>query len=99
MSNQSEKSEGVAEQMGGKIKKGIGKLVGDDQLHAEGTAKQLKGEARVETAKSAERGKGKVEELVGAVKNRLGHIVGNERAAAGGKAKELRGENRQRKNQ
>jgi uncharacterized protein YjbJ (UPF0337 family) len=99
MSNQTEKSEGVAEQIGGKIKKGIGTLIGDDQMHAEGTAKELKGEARVEAAKAAERGKGKVEEIVGAVKNRVGHIVGNEQVAAEGKATELKGENRQQKNQ
>jgi uncharacterized protein YjbJ (UPF0337 family) len=99
MSNQSEKSEGVAEQIGGKIKKGIGKLIGDDQMHAEGTATELKGEARVEAAKAAERGKGKVEEVVGSIKNRVAHIVGNEAAAAEGKATERKGEDRQRKNQ
>jgi len=39
MSNRNEtaKSEGVAEQIGGKIKKGVGALIGDDQMRAEGT--------------------------------------------------------------
>jgi uncharacterized protein YjbJ (UPF0337 family) len=98
MSNQSEKSEGVAEKIGGKIKKGIGAVIGDDQMRAEGKAKELRGEARVEAAKSAERGKGAVEEAVGAVKNRIGQVIDNDRMAAGGKAKELKGQARQATN-
>jgi uncharacterized protein YjbJ (UPF0337 family) len=99
MSNQSEKSEGVAEKIGGKIKNGIGTLIGDDQMKAEGKAKELKGQARVETAKASERVKGAVEEVVGAIKNRVGHVIDDESLAADGKAKELKGENRQQKNQ
>ncbi len=100
MSNRNEtaKNEGVAEQIGGKIKKGVGALIGDDQMRAEGAAKELKGEAREAAGKSAERGKGKVEEVVGAVKNRIGHIIDDEQLAAEGKAKELKGQNRQSAN-
>ena len=98
MSNESEKSEGTAEKIGGTIKQGIGKLIGDEAMEAEGHAKELKGEARQETAKASERTEGKLEEIGGAIKNRVGHIIGNEEMAADGKAKELKGEDRQEKN-
>jgi uncharacterized protein YjbJ (UPF0337 family) len=98
MSNESKRSEGVAHELGGKIKAGIGSLIGDEQLEAEGRAKELRGEAQKEEAKSAERFKGKVEEVVGAVKNRVGAVLDNERMTAEGRAKELRGEKRQKDN-
>ena len=46
MSHASNRSEGAAEEIGGKIKKGIGKLIGNEQMEAEGKAKELKGENR-----------------------------------------------------
>lgn len=98
MSNQANRSEGVAEQIGGKIKKGIGRAIGNEQMEAEGKAKELKGEAREESAKAAERGKGKVEEVTGAIKNRIGHVIDNEQMQAEGKARELKGEARQKAN-
>ena len=63
-----------------------------------GRAKELRGEARQETAKAGERSKGALEELGGAIKNRVGHIIDDEEMAAEGKAKELRGEKRQEEN-
>jgi len=98
MSNKTEKSEGTAEKIGGAIKQGVGKLIGDDVMVAEGKAKELKGEARQETAKAGERTKGKLEELGGAIKNRVGHLIDDEQMAAEGKATELKGEERQKDN-
>jgi uncharacterized protein YjbJ (UPF0337 family) len=98
MSNESDKGEGTAEKIGGKIKQGVGKLIGDEQMEAEGRAKELRGEARQEEAKAEERAKGSLEELGGAIKNRVGHLIDNEQMAAEGKATELKGEERQRKN-
>lgn len=98
MSNASKRGEGVAEEVGGKIKKGVGKLLGNEQLEAEGEAKALQGKAKQETAKAAERTKGKVEEVVGATKNRVGALIGNRQMQAEGKAKELKGEARQKAN-
>jgi len=98
MSNQSQRSEGVAEKLGGKIKKSIGRVVGNDRMEAEGRAKEIKGTVREETAKSAERGKGKVEEIAGAVKNRIGRVIDNEQMAVEGRVKELKGEARQKAN-
>lgn len=98
MNNHNERSEGTAEKLGGKLKKGVGRLLGNRRLEAEGRANELKGDARVAAAKSSERTKGKAEELVGAAKNRIGHVIGNERMVAEGKVKELKGEARQKSN-
>ncbi len=98
MSNQSEKGQGVAEQIGGKIKQGVGKVIGNEQMEAEGHAKELEGKSREEAAKAAERVKGKVEEVVGAVKNRVGAVIDNQQMEAEGKAKELQGQARQKAN-
>ena len=98
MSNASKRGEGAAEELGGKIKKNIGKVIGNEQMEAEGIVKEKKGEAKQEAAKAAERTKGKVEEIVGAVKNRVGAVVDNEQMEAEGKAKELEGEARQKAN-
>lgn len=98
MGNVANRGEGVAEQVGGKIKAGVGKLIGNEQMEAEGRAKELKGEAREEAAKAGERSKGAVEEVVGAVKNRVGAVIDNEQMQVEGKAKELKGEARQKAN-
>ncbi len=99
MGNAANRSEGVAEQIGGKIKQGVGKVIGNEQMEAEGRAKELKGEAREETAKAGERTKGAVEEVTGAIKNRVGAVIDNEQMQAEGKARELKGEARQKANQ
>jgi len=99
MSNSSKRAEGAAEELGGKIKGTVGKVIGNEQMEAEGKARVLKGEAKQEAAKAAERTKGKVEEVSGAVKNRVGAVLGNEEAEAEGRAKELRGEARQKVNE
>ena len=99
MSNQSKRAEGKAEEIGGKIKKGIGKIIGNEQMEAEGVVKEQKGEAKQEAAKAAERTKGKVEEIVGAVKNRVGAVIDNEQMQVEGRATELKGEARQKANE
>jgi uncharacterized protein YjbJ (UPF0337 family) len=98
MSNASKRGEGAAEKLGGKIKRSIGKLIGNEQMQAEGRAKELKGTAKVESAKAAERAKGQAEEVAGAVKNRVGAVIDNEQMQVEGKAKELKGEARQKAN-
>ncbi|MGK3967146.1 CsbD family protein [Sorangium sp. So ce118] len=99
MSNESDRKEGAADELGGKLKKGLGKLVGDEQMEAEGRAKEVRGKVQQEDAKADERAKGALEEAAGAIKNRIGKLVDNEQMAAEGKAKELQGENRQKANQ
>jgi uncharacterized protein YjbJ (UPF0337 family) len=98
MSNASKRSEGAAEKLGGKLKGAVGKLLGNEQMEAEGRAKQVKGATKEEAAKAAERSKGKREEVAGAVKNRVGAVIDNEQMQAEGKLKELKGEARQKAN-
>jgi len=98
MSNASKRSEGAAEKLGGKVKGAVGKLIGNEQMQAEGKAKELKGDAKQQAAKSAERTKGKVEEVTGGVKNRIGAAIDNEQMQAEGKVRELKGEARQKAN-
>ncbi len=98
MSNASKRGEGLAEEVGGKIKGVVGKVIGNEQMQAEGKAKELKGQAEQEAAKASERIKGKVEEVAGAIKNRVGAVIDNEQMQVEGKAKELKGEARQKAN-
>jgi uncharacterized protein YjbJ (UPF0337 family) len=46
MSNTGKRIEGAAEELGGKIKKGVGHLIDNQQMEAEGRAKELEGQAR-----------------------------------------------------
>ena len=62
----SKRNEGIGEEIGGKIKAGVGKLVGNEEMQAEGKAHELHGKAKQEAAKAAERTKGKVQEAAGA---------------------------------
>ena len=98
MSIESKRGEGAAEELGGKIKKVAGQVLGNEQMEAEGRAKEAAGEAKQEGAKAAGRAEGKIEELAGAVKNRVGQVIDNEQMAAEGKVKELEGEAKQKAN-
>ena len=98
MGTTEKRGEGVAEQIGGKIKEGIGKLTGSEQTRAEGQAQEAKGEAREESAKASERAQSTTEELAGAVKKGAGAVLGNQQMQAEGKAKELEGEAREKAN-
>jgi len=93
--NERDRSEGVAEELGGKLKKGVGTLLGDDEMELEGRAKERAGVALQEDAKARERVKGGVEELAGKVKNRVGQVIDDDEMAIEGKAKELKGQARQ----
>src|SRR5436309_12545787 len=99
MSTESKRGEGAAEELGGKVKKVAGQIIGNEQMEAEGRAKELKGEAKQESAKAAGRAEGKVNEVVGAVKNRVGAVIGNEQMQAEGKVKEMKGEAKQKANE
>ena len=96
--NARKRSEGAAEKLGGKIKRGIGKLIDNEQMEAEGAVKETRGRDKEESAKSAERAKGTVERVTGAVKNRVGAVIDNEQMEAEGKLKELKGQARQKAN-
>jgi uncharacterized protein YjbJ (UPF0337 family) len=98
MGTTSKRTEGAVEELGGKIKAGVGKLIGNEQMELEGRAKELKGAAKQEGAKAVERGKGKVDELVGAAKDGIGGVVDDEELEAEGQAQETLGKARQELN-
>ena len=98
MSNTGKRVEGAAEELIGKVKKGLGEVIGNEQMEAEGLAKEKKGEAKQEAVKAAERTKGTAQEVFGTVKNKVGELIGNEQMEAEGKAKQLEGEARQAAN-
>src|SRR3954463_1016000 len=99
MSIESKRGEGAAEEIGGTIKKVAGRVLGDEQMEADGRAKEAAGEAKQEGAKAAGRVVGKIEEVVGAMKNRVGQVIDNEQMAAEGQIKELKGEAKQKVNE
>jgi len=98
MSLATKRAEGAVEELGGKIQRAVGRIIGNKQMEAEGNAHVLEGEAKQEAAKTAERVKGKGEEALGAIKGRVGAAIGNEELHAKGRAEELKGEARQRTN-
>jgi uncharacterized protein YjbJ (UPF0337 family) len=55
MGSTKDKVTGAANQVGGKIKEGVGKVIGNEQMQAEGKIQQVKGQAqqKVGEAKSA----------------------------------------------
>jgi uncharacterized protein YjbJ (UPF0337 family) len=97
--NVGERSEGAARELGGKLQKGVGTLIADEEMELEGAARERAGIAQQESAKTRERVKGTIEEATGAVKNRVGHLVNSDEMVVEGKARELKGEARQRANE
>jgi uncharacterized protein YjbJ (UPF0337 family) len=98
MGTAGKRTEGAVEELGGKIKAGVGKLIGNEQMELEGRAKELKGVAKQEGAKAAERGKGKVDELIGKAKDGAGDLLDDEELEAEGRAQETLGKARQELN-
>ena len=98
MSYASKRAEGAAEELGGKIQRAVGKMIGNKHMEAEGNAHVLEGEAKQAAAKTAERAKGMGEEAIGTIKGHVGAAIGNEEMQAKGRAEELKGEARQRTN-
>lgn len=46
MSSTTDKIKGVANEVAGKVKQGVGHVVGSDQLEVEGKAQEIKGDAQ-----------------------------------------------------
>jgi len=94
-----ERIKGKAEEIKGHIQHGVGDLIGNEQMEAEGHANEVAGKTRQEGAKAAERVKGTGEELKGKIKGAAGDLLDNEQMEAEGKAGELKGQARQKANQ
>lgn len=52
MSSTSDKAKGLANEAVGNIKQGVGKVTGNDKLHAEGKAQEVKGETQQAVGKA-----------------------------------------------
>lgn len=98
MSTISKRTEGTIDEAAGKIKAGIGKAIGNEQMQVEGRAKQAKGVAEKEGAKAVERGKGAVEKVVGKAKAAVGNLTDDEDLKEEGEDDETVGEARRELN-
>jgi uncharacterized protein YjbJ (UPF0337 family) len=98
MKNASDRAKGKLDELAGKAKSRLGKAIGNEQMQAEGAARQLRGKATQEVVKAGERAKGKIEEVAGRAKGKLGKLIKNEQMQAEGKIKELQGSARRRVN-
>jgi uncharacterized protein YjbJ (UPF0337 family) len=98
MSNQTKRIEGTAKELGGKIQKGVGNLIGNEQMEAEGHLNELKGKTVKEGAKAAERVKGTVEEVAGSVKRKVGALLDDTTMEAKGMAEKALGTARKEAN-
>lgn len=98
MGNGTERAKGKVEEIRGAVKEGVGDLIGNEQMQAEGHAEKVTGQARQEVVKAEEQVKGVGEEIGGKVTGAVGSLIGNEQMQAEGKAKELKGKGRQKAN-
>ena len=89
---------GAAEELGGKVKEGIGNLTNNEPLRQEGLADQNRGQARQDVAKTEQQIKGGFEKASGRVQGAAGVVTGDESKQAEGKVEELKGEVRQKLN-
>ena len=78
MRNDSKRVEGAAEELGGKIRGGFGKLIGNEQMQVSGKVCELEGAAKQLAAKAAERVQVNMVKFVGAVTYRVGAMIENE---------------------
>jgi uncharacterized protein YjbJ (UPF0337 family) len=98
MGNGAKRVKGKVEEIKGTLKEGVGNLIGNEQMQAEGHAEKVTGQARQDVAKAAEQIKGVGEELVGKAKGAVGGLIGNEQMQVEGKGEELKGKGRQKAN-
>lgn len=96
--NTTKRAEGKVEEIVGGIKKTVGRVIGNEQMEAEGKALKVEGQLRQESAKAGERVKGAVEQVTGTVKKKVGQLIDNEQMEVEGKLKALKGEARQEAN-
>jgi uncharacterized protein YjbJ (UPF0337 family) len=54
MGSVTDKAKGLANQAGGKLKEGVGKAIGNEQMQAEGLAQQVKGKVQQKVGEAKE---------------------------------------------
>jgi uncharacterized protein YjbJ (UPF0337 family) len=78
MRNDSKRAEGAAEELGGKIRAGFGKFIGNEQMQVSGKACELEGMAKQHAPKAVEHVQARMVKFVGAVRYRVGAMIENE---------------------
>jgi len=74
-----------ADELKGNLKEGVGKLTGDDELEAKGSAEH-------DAAKASREVKGAAHQVKGAIQEGLGKLTGDEETRARGAADRLKGD-------
>jgi uncharacterized protein YjbJ (UPF0337 family) len=93
------RAKGKLDEPAGKAKAKVGKAIGNEQMEAEGRARELKGLAAQQIVKAGERVKGQIEEVTGRAKKKVGALIENEQMQAEGALRQLKGKTRQRINE
>lgn len=71
MSSTTDKIKGVANQVGGKVKEGIGKAIGNEQMQAEGLGQQAKGKVQQKMGEAKDAVKDAAHDLADTVDRKL----------------------------
>lgn len=98
MGNVKKRGAGAARELGGKVEKAVGTLVGSQRLKAKGRSDELEGRAEQESAKRSERVKGTLEEVAGKVQKKVGDLLGDDETTVKGVVREVKGKARQNAN-
>jgi uncharacterized protein YjbJ (UPF0337 family) len=83
----------------GKGKQGVGKLIGNQQMQAEGATEVMQGEADEAAVKASERVIGAVEVLSGTIKRTMGDMIKSPKLSHEGQTEAITGKHRQKVNQ
>jgi uncharacterized protein YjbJ (UPF0337 family) len=93
------KTSGYTDQVTGSIKETTGKVLGNEQMQAEGLVTRKKGEGEVEAARLQQQAVAKGEQWSGSIKDTVGGIIGNEKMQTEGKIEKAKGDIRQASNE
>ena len=99
MTNVSKRTKGAAKELGGKLQKKIGDVIGSKRMQAEGRASELAGRGEKERAKTRERIVGAVEETAGEIQRRVGKVLDDVVMEGKGLARRATGRVRKKANQ
>ena len=92
------KTEAYTDKTVGAVKENVGWAIGNEQMQAEGKARNLQGEAKLEAIQAKEYTKGTGEQIKGTIKEQAGKLVGNEQMQYEGMAKKEEGKIRKEMN-
>ncbi len=92
MAHEPSKMSGYTDKLTGGIKETTGKVLGNQEMRAEGLAKKEKGKAEVQAAKAEQQTIGTGEKMKGGLKEGVGNVLGNERMRTEGQADRIKGD-------